>query len=62
MKSVCNLLVVAVVSARMAEKIMIHEYHGLDKNVGAQKAADMKVHLEAIQRDYIVKPRIGDLP
>ena len=46
----------------MAEKIMIHEYHGPDPNVDAQKAADMKAHLEAIQRDYIVKPRIGDLP
>jgi len=43
----------------MADKIMIQEYHGPDKSAGPEKLAEMKSHLEAIQRDYIINPRIG---
>merc|ERR1719326_2447821 len=37
---------------------MIPTYHGPDPAVDAEKASEMKAHLEAISRDYIVKPRV----
>merc|ERR1712070_1222143 len=42
--------------AEMAE--MIPKYTGPDPAVSAQKAAEMKEHLDAITKDYIIQPRI----
>jgi hypothetical protein len=43
----------------MAE-VMIPKYNGPDQTVSREKADEMKAHLEAIQRDFIVQPRVGE--
>jgi len=39
--------------------VMIPKYDGPDQSVTSEKASEMKAHLEAITRDFIVKPRVG---